>query len=96
MDLSYNQLTTFPKEIEQLKNLQVLDLGSNQLTTLPEEIEQLKNLQVLDLGSNQLTTLPEGIGQLQNLQLYLNNNQLSSEEKERIRKLLPKCQIYFE
>ncbi|EMO52538.1 hypothetical protein LEP1GSC172_0019, partial [Leptospira noguchii] len=34
------------------------------------------------------------IGQLKNLQrLYLINNQLSSEEKERIRKLLPKCKI---
>ncbi|EMG08956.1 leucine rich repeat protein, partial [Leptospira interrogans serovar Grippotyphosa str. LT2186] len=46
---------------------------------------------------NQLTTIPKEIGQLQNLQtLYLRNNQFSIEEKERIRKLLPKCQIYFE
>ncbi|EMG19247.1 leucine rich repeat protein [Leptospira interrogans serovar Copenhageni str. LT2050] len=49
------------------------------------------------MNNNQLTTLPKEIGQLKNLQeLYLNNNQLSIEEKERIRKLLPKCQIYFE
>ncbi|WP_176692509.1 leucine-rich repeat domain-containing protein, partial [Leptospira kirschneri] len=54
-------------------------------------------LKKLSLRDNQLTTLPKEIEQLQNLQeLNLNNNQLSSEKKERIRKLLPKCQIYFE
>ncbi|EMJ53340.1 leucine rich repeat protein [Leptospira interrogans serovar Valbuzzi str. Duyster] len=57
----------------------------------------MKNLQVLNLVDNQLTALPQEIGQLQNLQeLNLRNNQFSIEEKERIRKLLPKCQIYFE
>nr|WP_232617349.1 leucine-rich repeat domain-containing protein [Leptospira interrogans] len=49
------------------------------------------------MGNNQLKILPKEIGQLKNLQtLYLNNNQLAIEEKERIRKLFPKCQIYFE
>ncbi|WP_161938834.1 leucine-rich repeat domain-containing protein, partial [Leptospira interrogans] len=61
------------------------------------EFGQLKNLQELNLDANQLTTIPKEIGQLQNLQtLYLRNNQFSIEEKKRIRKLLPKCQIYFE
>ncbi|EMS89038.1 leucine-rich repeat domain-containing protein, partial [Leptospira noguchii] len=69
----------------------------NQLKTLPKEIGQLKNLQELDLHNNQLATLPKEIGQLKNLQfLNLSQNQLSSKEKERIRKLLPKCKIYFE
>ncbi|QCO35747.1 leucine-rich repeat domain-containing protein [Leptospira interrogans] len=95
--LREQKLKTVPNEIEQLKNLQWLDLDFNQLTTLPKEIGQLKNLLTLYLGYNQLTTLPKEIEQLKNLQtLDLNNNQLSIEEKERIRKLLPKCQIYFE
>ncbi|EMJ82860.1 hypothetical protein LEP1GSC032_0003, partial [Leptospira interrogans str. 2002000631] len=37
------------------------------------------------------------IKQLKNLKkLYLHNNPLPSEKIERIRKLLPQCNIYFE
>ncbi|WP_235596601.1 leucine-rich repeat domain-containing protein, partial [Leptospira santarosai] len=80
---SNNQLTTLPKEIENLQNLKILGLGSNQLTTLPKEVGKLQNLEELDLGQNQLTTLPEEIGKLQNLQkLNLNQNQLTTLPKE--------------
>ncbi|KAK2617062.1 leucine-rich repeat domain-containing protein [Leptospira interrogans] len=97
LELNNNQLTTLSKEIGRLQNLQELYLSYNQLTILPNEIGQLKNLQVLELNNNQLKTLSKEIGQLKNLKrLELDNNQLSSEEKERIRKLLPKCKIYFE
>ncbi|EMM95926.1 leucine rich repeat protein [Leptospira interrogans serovar Zanoni str. LT2156] len=95
--LNHNQLITLPEEIGQLQNLQRLYLMDNQLTILSKEIGQLQNLQVLNLSYNQLKTLPKEIEQLKNLQtLYLNNNQLSFQEKEKIRKLLPKCQIKFE
>ncbi|MDI7220577.1 leucine-rich repeat domain-containing protein, partial [Leptospira santarosai] len=40
-----NQLTTLPKEIGNLQNLQELNLNSNQFTTLPEEIGNLQKLQ---------------------------------------------------
>ncbi|WP_082292438.1 leucine-rich repeat domain-containing protein [Leptospira noguchii] len=67
-DLSPNeQLTTLPKEIGKLKNLQELDLIGNQLTTLPKEIGNLQKLQYLDLAHNQLTTLPKEIGKLKKL-----------------------------
>ncbi|WP_236721825.1 leucine-rich repeat domain-containing protein, partial [Leptospira interrogans] len=56
-----------------------------------------QNLKSIDLSNSQLKTLSKEIEQLKNLQtLNLWNNQLSSQEKEKIRKLLPKCQIYFE
>ncbi|WP_000302622.1 leucine-rich repeat domain-containing protein, partial [Leptospira interrogans] len=58
---------------------------------------QLQNLQELCLDENQLTTFPKEIRQLKNLQeLHLYLNPLSSKEKKRIRRLLPKCEIHFE
>ncbi|NUQ46249.1 MAG: leucine-rich repeat domain-containing protein, partial [Phycisphaerae bacterium] len=68
------------KEIEHLKNLQLLYLNNNQLATLPKEIEHLKNLQGLDLSNNQLATLPKEIEHLKNLErLDLDNNPLPAE-----------------
>ncbi|WP_061232945.1 leucine-rich repeat domain-containing protein [Leptospira noguchii] len=97
LNLNGSKLATLSKEIGKLQNLQELNLGFNQLTTLPKEIGQLQNLQELNLKFNQLATLPKEIGQQQKLRkLNLYNNPIASEKIERIRKLLPKCIIYFE
>ena len=61
MNLSGNELTSIPAEIEQLTSLRELNLGGNQLTTVPAEIGQLAALQVLYLGDNQLTSVPAEI-----------------------------------
>ena len=47
--LSKNKLTTLPKELAQLSNLNTLELDENKLTIFPIEITQLPNLNVLDL-----------------------------------------------
>jgi Leucine-rich repeat (LRR) protein len=63
---------------------------------LPKEIGELINLLYLEIGNNQLTTLPEEIKFVTTLQeLHIERNNLSDKEKERIRKLLPQCVIYF-
>jgi Leucine-rich repeat (LRR) protein len=50
----------------------------------------------LGLGSNQLTSLPKEIGQLTKLtSLHLSNNNFSETEQERIKNLLPNCDLYF-
>ena len=75
--LNDNNLTTLPKSITNLTNLERLWLSKNKLTTL-KGISNLKNLEMLDLSNNELTTL-KGIDKLTNLKfLSLYGNELTS------------------
>lgn len=96
ISLSSNQLKSVGGEIGKLKNLRILIMNSNQLKQLPKEIGELTNLLYLEIGSNKLTSLPEEIKYLTSLQeLHIERNNLSDAEKQRIKKLLPKCIIHF-
>lgn len=96
ISLSSNSLKYVGPEIGNLKNLRILIMNNNQLTELPKEIGELTNLLYLEIGNNQLTTLPDEIKYLTSLQeLHIERNKLSDKEKERIKKLLPKCVIHF-
>ena len=96
ISLSSNQLTSIGAEIGQLKNLRILIINNNQLKELPKEIGELTNLLYLEIGNNMLTSLPEEIKYLTSLQeLHIERNNLTEAEKQRIKKLLPKCIIYF-
>jgi hypothetical protein len=96
ISLSSNNLKYVGPEIGILKNLRILIMNNNQFTELPKEIGELTNLLYLEIGNNQLTTLPEQIKYLTILQeLHIERNNLSDKEKERIKKLLPKCVIHF-
>ncbi|XP_006031401.1 leucine-rich repeat-containing protein 18 [Alligator sinensis] len=80
LDLSKMGITTFPKCILKLADVDELDLSRNMLKKIPDSIEKFQNLRWLDLHSNQIEKLPETIGMLQNLS-YLNvsNNKLTSK-----------------
>jgi Leucine-rich repeat (LRR) protein len=70
--------------------------GRNCNPSLPAGIVKLQNLTKLHLINNQLTTLPAEIGQLQQLgHLNLSKNPIPLAEQEKIRKLLPNCNIQF-
>lgn len=60
----YNNLTSLPPEIGQLRDLKTLGVQCNKLTFLPTEIGQLTNLERLNVLNNRLTSLPTEIGQL--------------------------------
>jgi Leucine-rich repeat (LRR) protein len=95
--LNDNSLTNLPSHFERLAQLQYLNLDRNQLTHLPEGIGQLRSLRWLRVNDNQLTRLPSDLnGLAQNLEiLYLVGNPLSMEERDRIRKTLPKCKVIY-
>jgi len=79
LDLSAAELTTLPKSLGQLTNLQILDLSENQLKSFPKVLGQLTNLQELFLTDNELTSLPKWLGKLSKLEwLNLDYNQLTS------------------
>ncbi|KAL4640203.1 leucine-rich repeat-containing protein 18-like [Arapaima gigas] len=79
LDLSNMQITTFPRCLLKLADVDELDLSRNLLQRIPDSIDQFINLRWLDLHSNQLEELPTSIGELQGL-LYLNlcNNRLTA------------------
>jgi hypothetical protein len=59
--LKNNSLDDFslPKELEQLKQLEVINLGGNRLKQFPYQLFQLINLKEIYLGSNQILFLPD-------------------------------------
>ncbi|KAM6185935.1 leucine-rich repeat-containing protein 18 [Rhynchocyon petersi] len=79
LDLSKMGLTTFPKCILRLNDVDELDLSRNMIRKIPDSISKFQNLRWLDLHSNYIDKLPESIGQMTGL-LYLNvcNNKLTT------------------
>ena len=91
-----NQITDLPNSIGLLTDLIWLDLERNQLKVLPSEIGRLTNLHRLNLSFNQLSVLPVEISQLTQLQsLYLDGNRFSQPERDRIKTLLSRTEVYF-
>ncbi|KAM4852721.1 leucine-rich repeat-containing protein 18 isoform 1-T2 [Thomomys bottae] len=79
LDLSKLGITTFPKCILRLNDVDELDLSRNLIRKIPDSISKFQNLRWLDLHSNYIDKLPESIGQMTTL-LYLNvsNNKLTT------------------
>ncbi|KFP04784.1 Protein flightless-1, partial [Calypte anna] len=78
LDLSYNQLTECPRELENAKNMLVLNLGNNSIENIPNQLFiNLTDLLYLDLSNNKLESLPPQMRRLVHLQtLILNHNPL--------------------
>ncbi|TAE16448.1 MAG: leucine-rich repeat domain-containing protein [Bacteroidetes bacterium] len=78
LNLSDQQLTAFPAEIQQFRNLQILLLHHNRLPALPAWVGKLQNLQTLNCSHNLLQTLPTELQQLKHLRYFLcSHNQLA-------------------
>ena len=57
--------SSIPKELAQLKSLQVLNISGNHLQEFPPSFLELTNLKRLYFGANNLTAIPRDIQQLQ-------------------------------
>ncbi|CAL8265181.1 protein flightless-1 homolog [Gadus morhua] len=78
LDLSFNQLTEVPRDLENSRNMLVLNLSHNAMEAIPNQLFiNLTDLLYLDLGDNKLDSLPPQMRRLVHLQtLVLNNNPL--------------------
>ncbi|XP_007478660.1 leucine-rich repeat-containing protein 18 isoform X1 [Monodelphis domestica] len=79
LDLSKMGITTFPKCILKLNDVDELDMSRNMIKKIPDSINKFQNLRWLDLHSNFIEKLPDTIGELASLH-YLNlcNNKLTT------------------
>jgi len=69
LSLRNQNLTQFPKQIRQLKNLEYLNLGKNLISEVPEWINELKKLKILIFSDNQIKQLPRNIGKMESLEV---------------------------
>ncbi len=84
------------KHFERLPKLEVLIVENNGLTNIPFDIYKAQKLRIISLRGNKLTRLPDSISQLENLSLLdLRGNNFDAEEIEKLKVLLPGCQIRF-
>ena len=92
------RLESFPEAVTRLPALQRLDLSGNAaLASVPDSLCEMSSLTRLDLHDcPRLSALPAEIGRLKGLRwLNVYNCNFGDEEKARIRKALPGCEIAF-
>ena len=96
LDLGKNKLDRFPGGIVELVNLKKLVLNQNYIEGIPYMIKNLEKLEYLDMWSNNLGSFPESLNDLKALKEFdLRVIQFTTEEKERIKNLLPNAKIHF-
>lgn len=94
--LSNTNTKYLSKHFERLPNLEVLVVENNGLTEIPFDIYKAKKLRLLALRGNKLTRLPDSICHLEELTLLdIRGNTFSPEEIEKLKILLPGCEIKF-
>jgi len=78
LDLSHNELTRLPLELQVLTQLRELNLSTNRIASFPKALMDLPSLFCLNLGSNELEQIPSAIGYLNKLrELDLSDNGIS-------------------
>lgn len=92
-------IETIPEFVFELPEIETLEIYLSKNFKLKQELiklQNLTNLKQLALEAGNLKTLPEEIKLLKNLkQLNLGWNNFSEQEKAKIKKMLPDCDVYF-
>lgn len=96
LNLSNTNTHYLTRHFERLKHLEVLIVENNQLTSIPFDIYKAQKLRIISFRGNKLQRLPDSISQLENLTLLdIRGNNFSAEEVEKLKALLPGCEVKF-
>lgn len=96
INLSNTNTWYLSRDFDRLPNLEVLIVENNHLNAVPFDIYKASKLRVVSFRGNHLSRLPDSISQLENLTLLdLRGNNISAEELEKLKILLPGCEIRF-
>ena len=91
LDMSYNELSSYPKPLCELLALETLNLAHNKLkdSELPVDFEKYQNLIEIILDSNLFKSVPKSLVKFKNLiRLSIRNNMISDfKNMENLRKL---------
>ncbi|KAJ8971497.1 hypothetical protein NQ317_013136 [Molorchus minor] len=74
LDMSYNELSYVPNQINKLHKLTTLNLNNNTIKTLPMGIGNLRSLKIFSAANNALVILPGSIKKLRLYSIDLSNN----------------------
>lgn len=97
INVSNKKLKKLPKNIEVLKNLEVLFIHRNNLSELPINFENLSSLYKLNLCYNAFNKFPILLLKMQNLQyLHLEGNKFSTKEKQKFQGMFPNTLVTFD
>lgn len=96
LNISNTNTHYLSRHFERLPDLEILIIENNPIATIPFEIYKAQKLRLISLRGNKIERLPDSISQLENLTLLdLRGNPMSAEEIEKLRALLPGCEIKF-
>jgi hypothetical protein len=87
-------LTNLPAAVGDFPKLQTLAVYNNGIGSLPASISKLSNLASLQIQDNPIKTMQPMVSALKNLkELGVSKTDLSDNELNQIKKMLPECQI---
>jgi len=69
LSLRNQNLSIFPNQIRNMKDLEYLDLSKNQIREIPDWIDELKKLKIFILTENQISELTSSIGKMESLEV---------------------------
>lgn len=77
LDLSNNQLTELPDDLDRLLNMRILFLSNNQFTSIPAVLARCPKLEMISFKSNQLAQVGENVLPVDTRWLILTDNKIA-------------------